>query len=105
MNTSLDCIPCFLRQALEAARRMTDDASIHERLVREVVRMTAELDLSRTPPVIGQAIHGARRELVGHEPWPNRTGHVSRLCLARRSSGQALQEAGHLFAHWLPQTE
>ena len=26
MKTYLDCIPCFIRQALEAARMVTDDS-------------------------------------------------------------------------------
>ncbi len=47
MNTYLDCVPCFLRQSLEAARGITEDVHVHERIVRDVLRMTAELDLDQ----------------------------------------------------------
>jgi hypothetical protein len=47
MNTYLDCVPCFLRQSLEAARSIILDIGVHERIVRDVLRMAAELG----PPV------------------------------------------------------
>jgi uncharacterized protein with ATP-grasp and redox domains len=65
MNTYLDRVPCFLRQSLEAARGITEDVHVHERIVRDVLRMTAELDLDRPPPFVGQAIHRRLRELTG----------------------------------------
>ena len=65
MNTYLDCVPCFLRQSLEAARSITEDVVVHERIVRDVLRMAAELDLDRSPPFVGQAIHRRLRELTG----------------------------------------
>ncbi|MBN2491940.1 MAG: DUF89 family protein [Planctomycetes bacterium] len=65
MKTYLDCVPCFLRQSLEAARNVTDDGRIHEQILRDVLRMTAALDLDRPPPFAGQAIHRRLRELTG----------------------------------------
>jgi len=65
MRTALECIPCFARQALEAARFVTDDPVIHERLLREVLRAAAEMDFSQCPPVIGQRIHRQLRQLTG----------------------------------------
>lgn len=64
MNTYLDCVPCFLRQCLEAARAVTEDPRVHERIVRDVLRMTAELRLDRPPPHVGQAIHRRLREAL-----------------------------------------
>ena len=37
MKTFLDCIPCFVRQALDSARLATDDEQIHEQVVRETL--------------------------------------------------------------------
>jgi len=37
MRIFLDCIGCFIRQALDAARLATDDEQIHEKVVREVL--------------------------------------------------------------------
>jgi len=67
MQIYLDCIPCFLRQTLDAARLATDDEQIHEQVVRNVLRLAADLDMSQSPPAIGQQIHRLIRELVGEE--------------------------------------
>jgi len=67
MRTYFDCIPCFIRQALNAARLATDDEQIHEKVVREVLRLAADLDMSQSPPLIGQQIHRLIRELVGKD--------------------------------------
>jgi uncharacterized protein with ATP-grasp and redox domains len=64
VRTFLDCIPCFVRQGLEAARHATEDPVVHERIVRDVLRMAAELDLARPPPFVGQLIHRRLRELL-----------------------------------------
>jgi damage-control phosphatase, subfamily I len=71
MKTHLDCIPCFLRQTIEAARQITTDAQVHEQLVREVLRMGAELDLGQAPPLVGQLIRRRLRDLTGvKDPLP-----------------------------------
>jgi len=67
MNTSLDCIPCFLRQALEAARFMTDDPVIHEKVIREVLRNSAEMDLAKSPPLLARVFYRWLEELSGAE--------------------------------------
>lgn len=72
MNSSLDCIPCFIRQALEVCRFVTDDPAIHEQVVREVLLLAAEMDLAQCPPVIGQRIHCRLRQITGIED-PYRT--------------------------------
>jgi uncharacterized protein with ATP-grasp and redox domains len=65
MQIFLDCIPCFVRQALDAARLATDDEQIHEQVVREVLALAKDLDMSQSPPVMGQKIHRVIRELFG----------------------------------------
>jgi uncharacterized protein with ATP-grasp and redox domains len=67
MQIYLDCIPCFVRQALEAARLATDDEQIHESVVRAVLQSAADLDMCQSPPVIAQEIHRLIRELVGKD--------------------------------------
>jgi len=51
MQIYLDCIPCFIRQALDSVRLATDDEQIHEQVIREVLRLAADLDMSQSPPV------------------------------------------------------
>ena len=67
MKTYLDCIPCFVRQGLDAARLVSGDEQIHEQVVRQVLRLTVDLDMSQTPPAMGQQIHRLIRELTGNE--------------------------------------
>jgi uncharacterized protein with ATP-grasp and redox domains len=66
MRIFLDCIPCFIRQALDSARLATDDEQIHEQVVREVLRLAADLDMNQSPPAIGQKIHRLIRRLIGN---------------------------------------
>jgi uncharacterized protein with ATP-grasp and redox domains len=67
MHIFLDCIPCFVRQALDAARLATNDKKIHEQMLRKVLALAKDLDMSQSPPVIGQKIHRLIRELVETE--------------------------------------
>jgi len=65
MHTSLECIPCFTRQTLEAAQFVTDDPVVHERVLRHVLRSAAEMDLAQCPPAVAQQIHRRLRRLTG----------------------------------------
>lgn len=64
MKTLLDCIPCVIRQSLDAARSVTADETIHERIVRDALRSVSETDLDESPPALGQRIHARIRELT-----------------------------------------
>jgi len=67
MKTSYDCIPCFIRQALDAARLATSDEKIHEQVLRGVLAAASKMNLDQSPPVMGQYIHKLIRELSGHD--------------------------------------
>ncbi len=69
MRTYLECVSCFLRQALDASRMVTRDPVVHERVVRETLRLTAEMPFDRSPPWMGQQIHRLLREAT-HNPDP-----------------------------------
>lgn len=66
MKIFLDCIPCFVRQGLDSAKLATDDEQIHEQVVRKTLRLAADLDMSQSPPAIGQKIHRLIRKLIGN---------------------------------------
>lgn len=65
MQTYHECIPCFLKQALNGARLATPDESVHERVLRRVLREAAEMRLDQPPPVMGRRIHQIIREVTG----------------------------------------
>jgi uncharacterized protein with ATP-grasp and redox domains len=83
MKTSIDCIPCFVRQTLEAARFVSDYPSVHEGVLREILRCLAGLDLDRPPPFVGQMIHRKLRELTGN-PDPYRDAKIRHNRIALR---------------------
>lgn len=64
MRSSLDCVPCFVRQALDASRAISDDPAFQERTVREITGWIAGVDLDLAPPSFGQHIHRRLREVA-----------------------------------------
>ncbi len=82
MKTSIDCIPCFVRQTLEATRFVSVYPSVHEGVLREILRCLAGLDLDQSPPFVGQMIHRRLRELTGnHDPYKDVKERHNRLAL------------------------
>jgi len=83
VKTSLDCMPCLLRQALDAARLVSADAAVHEGIVREVLRLAADMDLESPPPVLAQLMHRRLREIVGvDDPYREAKERLNRMALA-----------------------
>jgi len=64
MKTYFECIPCLLRQTLEAARLTTDDEAIHEQVIRKVLRAASEMNLRKSPPLMAQHIHRLIRQIT-----------------------------------------
>ena len=65
MQTALDCIPCFIRQALDAVRMVTDNASVHQQVLHGVLWRLSQTSLQQSPVVMAQYIHRLVRELTG----------------------------------------
>ncbi|MFP4225091.1 MAG: damage-control phosphatase ARMT1 family protein [Desulfobacterales bacterium] len=66
MQTYHECIPCFLKQALNAARLATADAHVHEHVLRRVLSDVAGMNLNQPPPLMGRRIHQIIREATGN---------------------------------------
>jgi damage-control phosphatase, subfamily I len=82
VRTYFDCIPCIVRQTLDAARLATEDEAVHECILREVLVATSEMDLRQSPPVMAQRIHRRIRELTGKEdPYREAKEHQNRTAL------------------------
>ena len=63
MKMSLDCVTCFVRQSLDAARLVTQDEAEQERIVRDVMRWLSDQGLEHSPPVLAQLVHRRLREI------------------------------------------
>lgn len=66
MRTYLDCYPCFLRQALSAARRVGADEAQQHAIMGETLALLQTLPPGQSPPEIGYAVHRIVRERLGH---------------------------------------
>jgi len=67
MKVHLDCIPCLLRQALEAARFVTDDKNAQEKILREVLIELKGMDWKNSPPEIAHVVHRIVRKESGND--------------------------------------
>ena len=65
MKTYLDCIPCFFRQALAAARISSADEIIQRHVLNSVALMIPDLALNATPPEIAQQVYQVVYEITG----------------------------------------
>ena len=94
MRTYLECIPCFIRQTLESARFVTDDETVHEKVLREVLRASAELDMHDCPPAMGRRIHQLIKQVTGNDdPYREAKDRFNKAALALYPELKATIEA------------
>lgn len=83
MKVFHDCIPCLVKQALKASRMATADRGVHEDVLRQVLRMAAELPFSTCPPLLAREIHRIVREKSGNpDPYRSVKERFNREALA-----------------------
>lgn len=67
MKTHLECIPCFIKQSLEAARMATDDEMVHEEVIKEVMKHLENISYSNSPPELSREVHSIIRNITRSE--------------------------------------
>ena len=67
MKTYLDCLPCFLDQALRAGRMATKNEKKIKHLLDSVGCMLKDIPMENTPPESGDLIYQKVREITGVE--------------------------------------
>jgi len=83
MRMALDCLPCFVRQALAVARMVTADAAVQERIVREVLALIGGITLDGSPAVLAQLFHLRIREIVGcDDPYREAKDRQNRMAIS-----------------------
>ncbi len=65
MNTYLECIPCFFRQALFAGRAAAGDESKVKEILDRVAGLVPDIQLNSSPPETARLIYGVVREVTG----------------------------------------
>jgi len=66
MRAELDCYPCFMRQALDAARMAAADERLQHRILQRVAALIAAFHEDAGPIEMGREIHAIVRELTGN---------------------------------------
>lgn len=70
MKTYLDCLPCFMYQALRAGRVSTDDENKIKHLIDSVGNMLKDIPMDNTPPETGDIIYREVRKITGvYDPY------------------------------------
>ncbi len=83
MRSSLDCIPCFMRQALEAGRQISNDEQVIGQALKRIAGSLADFNLDLSPPEMGQHIHRILRQEVGSDdPYLQIKRNSTRVALA-----------------------
>ncbi|MBU0676069.1 MAG: DUF89 family protein [Proteobacteria bacterium] len=65
MQTSLDCLPCFLHQALGVARRISDQPTRQQEILLAANRLLTDFDLDLSPPENAISLYRLLTEMSG----------------------------------------
>jgi len=65
MNIHVDCIPCFLRQALETVARVTADEAVHWRVVKAISALASDVGPCESPPQFAERAYDAVAAITG----------------------------------------
>ena len=82
MKVSLDCYPCFLRQAVIAARLATDDPALHEKVIKSVLPDIERADPDKSPAHATTFIHRTIRKVLGKDPFKENKSHYNQMALS-----------------------
>ncbi len=64
MKTALECLPCYLRQAIQVARLSTDNTALQVEALRRVAELASEMDMVKTPPENSIAVYQALADVT-----------------------------------------
>jgi len=67
LKTYLDCLPCFLNQALRAARAATEDEAVQRQVIDAVAKMIPELPLDLKPPELARQTYRIIANITGNK--------------------------------------
>ncbi len=67
MRIDVECLPCFVRQALLTVRCATDDDAVQLRVMKEVGRLVAEVSPDMCPPDLAERIYGTISSMSGND--------------------------------------
>jgi len=70
MNTYLECLPCFLNQALKAMQLTNQDPKTKEKVIKEIMKKLADIDLNKKPPEFARFVYNIiYKETGNYDPY------------------------------------
>ena len=66
MEIFLDCLPCMLRQVLEATRMSTDNTKMHRKIMDEAISVLSQYKSFRNSPEVGREMHRIVKAQTGN---------------------------------------
>lgn len=81
MRVSLDCFPCFFRQALIALRLGTKNGSLQETIVKSILEDIGKADTSKPPAYTTTFIHRRIRQMLGKDPFEEIKSEYNQIAL------------------------
>jgi len=67
MKTYLDCIPCFLKQSLEATKMVTDDKKIQTQVIKELLKHFSKVSFENSPPELSREVHDIIKRITKND--------------------------------------
>jgi len=82
MKTFLECIPCFLNQAIEASKNLNLSIQKQKLILDKLCRIIPKFKLSSTPPEMGERIHKIIKQISKNpDPYKIIKQKSNQLCL------------------------
>ena len=82
MKLHLECIPCYMRQALEAIRMVTDDTKVQEEILRKCLVAASQFDTDHIGMFTHRRIHTIIKEFAPRvDPYREIKRRFNAMCL------------------------
>ena len=82
MKARLECIPCLLKQSLNATRVVTDDQAVQEKVLKSVMVELLDAPLDSSPPLIARTIYSIVDAITGRDdPYKSLKMEYNRIAM------------------------
>ncbi len=86
MQTSLECLHCFINQAHATARLSSDEPKVLRQVISEVGQLVSRLDLSLSPPENAVDVYGLIAKITGDaDPYEQLKKNSNDMALGMRN--------------------
>lgn len=82
MEIQLDCLPCFLRQVLDASRMATDQIDVQRSIIKDTAELIARYEDYKYSPAVGREMHNIVKRHSGvSDPYREVKNHNIKTAL------------------------